>query len=329
MSGKVLLIGGEGYIGKVVSNFLLKKNMNIISYDNLIYYENKNEYINKNKISYLEYGDLSNLDKMTNILDHIDYVVVLAGLVGDPITKKYESLSKIINEDNIINFVNRFAFKNFKKFIFISTCSNYGLINEDQIADENFELKPLSLYSKSKVKIENYLINNNFNFQPTILRFATAFGLSERMRFDLTVNEFTADLFLKKSIDVYDQDTWRPYCHVKDFARLIYMIIESDISKVGNQVFNAGTNINNASKKDIVKIIQKKIPNTKVNYVKNGTDKRNYKVDFSKIKNELNYQPNYSIEDGIDEIIQAFKNGLYADYLKNKLKYGNYKVYTK
>ena len=89
-----------------------------------------------------------------------------------------------------------------------------------------------------------------------------------------------------------------------DFARLIYMIIESDISKVGNQVFNAGSNINNASKKDIVKIIQKKIPNTKVNYVKNGTDKRNYKVDFSKIKNELNYQPNYSIEDGIDEIIQ-------------------------
>lgn len=329
MSGKVLLIGGEGYIGKVVSNFLLKKNMNIISYDNLIYYENKNEYINKNKISYLEYGDLSNLDKMTNILDHIDYVVVLAGLVGDPITKKYESLSKIINEDNIINFVNRFAFKNFKKFIFISTCSNYGLINEDQIADENFELKPLSLYSKSKVKIENYLINNNFNFQPTILRFATAFGLSERMRFDLTVNEFTADLFLKKSIDVYDQDTWRPYCHVMDFARLIYMIIESDISKVGNQVFNAGSNINNASKKDIVNMIQKKIPNTKVNYVKNGIDKRNYKVDFSKIKNELNYEPSYTIEDGIDEIIKAFKDGLYEDYLKNKAKYGNYKVYIK
>ena len=120
--------------------------MNIISYDNLIYYENKNEYINKNKISYLEYGDLSNLDKMTNILDHIDYGVVLAGLVGDPITKKYESLSKIINEDNIINFVNRFAFKNFKKFIFISTCSNYGLINEDQIADENFELKPITIF---------------------------------------------------------------------------------------------------------------------------------------------------------------------------------------
>ena len=102
----------------------------------------------------------------------------------------------------------------------MSTCSNYGLIKGDYLADEEHDLNPLSLYAKSKVNIEKYILSlyKKSSMRPTILRFATAFGLSPRMRFDLTVNQFTKELKLNKKLQVFDENTWRPYCHVKDFA---------------------------------------------------------------------------------------------------------------
>ena len=110
---------------------------------------------------------------------------MLAGLVGDPVTKKYSNISKKINDIGILNLIKKFQkFKNFKKFIFISTCSNYGLVKKKIKIKENYKLAPLSLYAKSKVKIEKFLMKKN-NFKPTILRFATTFGYSERMRYDL------------------------------------------------------------------------------------------------------------------------------------------------
>ena len=126
--------------------------------------------------------------------------------------------------------------------IFISTCSNYGIIEEGSLADEDFELKPLSLYAKSKVSAERFLLAQagNVDYAATVLRFATAFGLAPRMRFDLTVNEFVKDLYEKGEILVYDADTWRPYCHVNDFARLVRVVLEAPSDAINFEVFNAG-----------------------------------------------------------------------------------------
>ena len=160
-------------------------------------------------------------------MEGITDVVVLGGLVGDPITKKYPNESKLINDLGITEVIESLKNKSLKKVVFISTCSNYGLIEGSAKADENFELNPLSLYAKSKVRAEQYLMNqqSKVNYSATVLRFATAFGIAPRMRFDLTVNEFVKELYEKGEILVYDADTWRPYCHVNDFARLVRIVL--------------------------------------------------------------------------------------------------------
>ena len=155
------------------------------------------------------YGDLCDPEDMQRALDGITDVILLAGLVGDPITKKYPEASQAINDVGIKNCIDQLNGLGLEHLVFVSTCSNYGLVEDDQLADEKFELKPLSLYAKSKVAIEQYIIglNGNVDYTPTVLRFATAFGLSTRMRFDLTVSEFTRELVLGRELLVYDTNT--------------------------------------------------------------------------------------------------------------------------
>jgi len=162
---------------------------------------------------------------------------------------------------------------------------------------------------------------------PTILRFATAFGLSPRMRFDLTVSEFTRDLAMGKELLIYDAHTWRPYCHVQDFARLIQMVIEAPTEKVSFEVLNAGGDVNNATKQMIVDTILEKIPNGKVCYQNHDSDPRNYRVSFKKVKSVLGFEPEYTIQDGIDELIEAINNHVFDNVDENKNFFGNYEIH--
>lgn len=324
---RILLIGGEGYIGKVVSKFLLKKNYFVVSYDNLIYLKDKKDYqfYDHKNFKFIK-GDIKDLNDINKLLENIDAVIILAGLVGDPITKKYPDISKLINYKFIKELLDLIKINEIKKTIFVSTCSNYGIIDNNQTADEGFQLNPLSSYAKAKVGIEKYILDQKDypNFNPTILRFATAFGLSERMRFDLTVNEFTRDIHLRNELVIYDKDTWRPYCHVKDFARLIEIVIQSNSNKVKFEIFNAGADKNNATKKNIVDLIFKHSKSTNIKYLDKGFDTRNYKVNFNKVRDILGFVPNYSIEDGIKEIIKELKKNK-VKYL-DKMLFGNYKI---
>ena len=212
--------------------------------------------------------------------------------------------------------------------VFISTCSNYGLVEDDQLADEKFELKPLSLYAKSKVAIEQYImgLNGNVDFTPTVLRFATAFGLSTRMRFDLTVSEFTRELVLGRELLVYDTNTWRPYCHVRDFGRLIDLVFQVPAEKVAFEVFNAGGEVNNYTKQGIVDAILEQLPNAQVKYKEHGVDPRNYRVDFSKVKKILDFEPKYTIPDGIKEVLIAFENHVFDHVDDQRNVFGNYEL---
>ena len=161
---------------------------------------------------------------------------------------------------------------------------------------------------------------------PTILRFATAFGLSPRMRFDLTVSEFTRDLTMGNDLLVYDADTWRPYCHVEDFARLILMVFEAPLKKVSFEIFNAGGDVNNATKQMIINLILNKIPDGKVKYQEQGSDPRNYRVNFQKVKKVLGFEPQYTVQNGIDELVEAIDNHLFDHVDENKNFHGNYEI---
>ena len=323
---RVLVIGGAGYIGTVVANYLVQNNYKVKILDNLIY---GNDFIQNQKflsddIEFIK-KDMLNISKNDSIFKNIDAVILLAGLVGDPITKKYPDLSIKINRDGCKSVIDATAAAGIDRFIFISTCSNYGLIDCKDIADENYVLKPVSLYAKLKVEIENYILQKSGNLCTTILRFATAFGESPRMRFDLTINEFIYELLINKKLLVYDPDTWRPYCHVNDFARLIEKVLRSDKILIKNEIFNAGSDINNFTKRQIVEIISRSIKDCDIMYKEHGVDPRNYKVDFSKIKKVLNFHPNYNVEDYMSKLVETIKNTKYL----SKSTYGNYEINLK
>jgi nucleoside-diphosphate-sugar epimerase len=325
----ILLIGGGGYVGTVITSHFLKLGYRVRTLDNFIY---------KNQESILAYlgdenyeffaGDLGDFSVLSKAAEGINNVVILGGLVGDPITKKYPEEAYKTNELGVQNCIDFFDDKAIDKLIFISTCSNYGFIKEDELADEKFELNPLSLYAKAKVAAELHLMSKRgkVNYTGTVLRFATAFGLSPRMRFDLSVSEFVRDLYFGEELLVFDENTWRPYCHVRDFARLIEMVINAESKKINFEIFNAGGEVNNFTKKMIVELISYYIPNAKIKYGENGSDPRNYKVSFKKVKQTLGFEPHYTVRDGVEELIRAFEIGVYKDSLINRNRYGNYEI---
>lgn len=325
----VLLIGGEGYIGNVVTQNLLENGYFVLSFDNLLY-QNHQCVLNKIHLKnfHFVYGDILDREKLESTIEQADTVVLLAGLVGDAITKKYPKESTLINDKGVKNVIDLCAEHNTEKLVFVSTCSNYGFIESDELADENHKLNPLSLYAKSKVNIEKYILSlkDKTDMNPTILRFATAFGLSPRMRFDLTVNEFTRNLVMGNELLVYEAHTWRPYCHVQDFARLIQMVIEAPKEKISFEVFNAGGEANNATKQMIVDAILERIPDGKVRYNEHGNDPRNYRVSFEKVKNILGFVPKYTIEDGISELIEAINIHVFDNVNRNRNFHGNYEI---
>ena len=302
----------------------LKKKKIVISIDNLIYKQNKPK--NKKNFKFFKIN-LKEKKKISKIIKKNDIVVILAGLVGDPITKKYPRQSKKINEEYLLNSIKIFIKNNVKNIIFVSTCSNYGISKNNQLVNEKSKLNPISLYAKSKIKVEKYLekISKKNNSKITILRFATAFGLSKRMRFDLTINQFVREIYLKNKLEVYDAQTWRPYCHVNDFALVINKIINYPKLKFFD-IFNVGTNKNNFTKKAIVNKIGKYLNIKNVKFTNKSQDLRNYKVDFSKIYYQLGFKPIYTIEFGIKEIIGKMKKNHFRTLKRSKDFYGNYKI---
>jgi len=322
---KILIFGGLGYIGTVVVNYFLKKNFKVIIVDNLIYNQKLYNFQKKRKNLKIIRSNISKIKNYYKLLDKKTNVVILSGLVGDPITKKYPAISKKINEKYTIDIIKTCQKKNINRIIFVSTCSNYG-IKKNTIAKETSKLEPISLYAKSKVKIEKYImkLKNNKSFCPTILRFATAFGVSKRMRFDLTLNEFVKEIELKNKLEIYDSQTFRPYCHIKDFAKIIHKTLILPKKKISFQVFNVGSDKNNYNKYQIINKIGKFVNINKVKFTDKSKDMRNYIVNFKKLRKFYGNIKFYSLEYGINEVLKFVREN--RNYIKKakKKEFGNY-----
>ena len=325
----VLVIGGAGYIGSVLTRKLLDCGYNVRVLDKLMYDNSPavSYLLEDDNFSFIK-GDFGDNAKLDQSLKNITDVVLLAALVGDPICKKYPDLAQKVNLDYPKNLFRKLKNRNINSFIFTSTCSNYGLQSDDKPANENSQLNPQSLYAETKVEFEKYILENldNIDFSPTILRLSTAFGISPRMRFDLTISEFTKDLALGKELLVYDENTWRPYCNVNDISDAIVKVLELPKEKVYGEVFNIGSDQNNCTKKMVVELAQKHIKNAVVNYKKGGMDPRNYIVSFEKAKQVLDFNPRFSAEDSVIHLINAIENGLFNDIEIRKSFYGNYEI---
>jgi nucleoside-diphosphate-sugar epimerase len=308
---KVLVSGGAGYIGSVLVRLLLEKGYHVRVIDNLMFGgEPIIDLLTHPNFSFVK-GDVRDENDVKKAVKDIDYVAHLAAIVGDPACAQQSELAKSTNIDGAKLLYDLANEAGVKKFVFASTCSNYGKMKDSEsFVTEESELSPVSLYAETKVAFEKYLLEQNKNnrCKPTCLRFSTVYGLSLRPRFDLTVNEFTKDLAMNKELVIFGEQFWRPYCHVNDLAASVELVISSEDTKTAFEVFNVGDTNENYQKKMIVEEIKKFIPDAKIKYVPKTEDPRDYRVNFTKIREQLGFKITRTVSDGIKEIIQAIND---------------------
>ena len=281
---KVLIVGGAGYVGGVVTDLLVRNKFDVTVYDSLLY---EDQYM---KDCSFILGDVRDQIKLKSLLDKFDSVVWIAALVGDGACNIDPILTDEINFKSV-----QFLSQNYNgRIVFFSTCSVYGAQNE--LLNENSPVNPLSLYASTKLKAENALKNKN----AIIFRLGTLFGLSDkfaRLRMDLVVNTLTAKAFIENKINVFGGEQYRPLLHVKDAAKAIHESISS--KEVG--IFNLS--LDNFKIIDIANAIKDHFPSLEI-LIEDipFQDTRNYRVDNSKSLNLLNFKADISLLDGIKEI---------------------------
>ncbi len=312
---KILVTGAAGYIGSVLVRKLLEKGYKVKGIDALFFGgESLINFYNNPNFEFLK-GDLRKLDTIKKSLEGITDVVHLAAIVGDPACANQPDLAKEINWEASKYLFDECNNGDINNFIFASTCSNYGKMDGDAYLNEDSELRPVSLYAELKVLFEKYLLQTKIanNLIPTALRFATVYGVSPRMRFDLTVNEFMREVTYDNELLIFGEQFWRPYCHVEDLASSCITILEAPKEKVIKNVFGVGDTKENYQKAMIAEEIIKIIPGAKIKYVKKNEDPRDYRVDFSKIRNVLGFNITKTVPEGLKEIFNILQMGLITD----------------
>lgn len=313
----VLITGGAGYIGSVLVGRLLQDGFAVRVFDNLTYGGNSLlAYLPLERFE-LMVGDTRSSDDLDRALADMNTVVHLAAVVGDPACAQNPQLAREVNRKASEMLAEKAVSRGIEQFVFASTCSNYGKMPvPDGYVNEQSPLNPVSLYAELKVDFESFLLNlQRSGFAPTCLRFATAYGLSPRPRFDLTLNEFTRELTLGKRLEVYGEQFWRPYCHTTDIARACSLVLQAERSRVSGEVFNVGDTEENYQKKTLVAMVASELGSAcgPVQFVHREEDPRDYRVDFSKIRNALEFRTKRRVIDGIREIISAIRFGTIKD----------------
>lgn len=328
---KILITGSQGYIGTVLSDYLLKKNYDIIGYDINFY---NDELYKSTKDFYQIQKDLRDVDD--NDFIEIDTVIFLAALSNDPLGELNPKITNEINYEATKNFISKAKEQNVKKLIYISTQSIYGISDiSSELDEDNSEKNPITEYAKAKYKTEEYLRSiSDENFTITILRPSTVFGKSPKFRSDIVFNNFMGCAYLNNKIEILsDGSPWRPVVHVLDLCNAIYATLVAPNSLVNNEAFNVGIKNGNYTVKDIAIAAQKAVPNSKLIFLNQHTDPRTYRVSFEKILSKLKdfYHPEWTLEKGAKEMLDFFNeiNFMEEDFRgrkTNRLKQINYLI---
>lgn len=320
---RVAITGGAGYVGSTLAPLLLAAGHKVRVFDRLAYGGESLLGVWANPNFEFVHGDIRDSQKRREIVADCDAVVHLAAIVGDPACAREPELAKAINLEASMALIDDSRKAGVQRFVFASTCSNYGKMTDPtKFVDEESELRPVSLYAETKVAVEKALLQSAGadNWCPTPLRFATVFGVSPRMRFDLTINEFTMEMLTKKHLIVFGEQFWRPYVHVFDAARGIALILSSAPKAVAGRVFNVGSTDQNLQKQQIVELIQPLVPDAKVEFVHKNEDPRDYRVSFNRILGELGYKPTRSVAEGIAEVAKLVRVGAISNLADSRYR---------
>ena len=313
---KILITGGAGYVGAVLSDYLVQKGHEVTVYDLFLYGENVFE--NKDKIKKIK-GDIRDIEKFESTLNKHEVVIHLACISNDPSFELNSALGKSINLDAFEPLVISSKRKGVNRFIYASSSSVYGLKKEKDV-HEGMTLEPLTDYSKFKADCEKLLNKHKSdNFETITIRPATVCGFSKRQRLDLIVNILTNLAYNKNKITVFGGDQLRPNIHISDMIKSYDLLINAKKDLVSGEIFNAGWE--NKTVNDIAKHV-KKIIGDQVDIIKQATnDNRSYHISSRKINEVLNFKANNTIEDAIVDLKIAFEKKLLSNPLDNEMYY--------
>ena len=312
----VLVTGGAGYVGSTLVPLLLAQDHRVRVLDALLYGGQSLLAVWEHPEFEFRKGDIRDGATVREALTGVDAVVHLAAIVGDPACARAPETARAVNLDASLALLEECRRAKVARLVFASTCSNYGRMKDPTCyVDERSELAPVSLYAETKVAVERVLLDprQTGGLTATPLRFATVFGVSPRMRLDLTVNEFTAEMLTKARLQVYGEQFWRPYIHVRDAARAIAGALAAPTAVVGNQVFNVGSTEQNHQKRQLVELIRPYAPHAAVEFVHRNEDPRDYRVSFARIRERLHFETTRNVRDGIAEVARLVRSGVLGD----------------
>jgi nucleoside-diphosphate-sugar epimerase len=332
---RILITGGAGYIGSLLTGVLLQRGHHVTVVDDLLFGgESLLAYFSQPNFHFLK-GDVCD----PGVLDQIklgvnnsvrvggtvierdaprnryDAVVHLAAIVGFPACQAVgKQVAWRYNVDSVMRAFELAEEVGAERFIFSSTYSNYGLTTDGKAVTEDSPLHPQSLYAETKIAAERYLmgIAATSRCAPLVFRFATLFGISPRTRFDLIVNQFVLEAMTHRELIIYQRGYSRSFVHVRDVVEGIALALSTPIERIRGQIFNLGSDASNFTKDEVVALVQKHVEGLKVTHkdLSFGGDMRDITVSFAKIKRELAFEPRISVEDGICEVRDFLRLGL-------------------
>jgi nucleoside-diphosphate-sugar epimerase len=321
---KILITGGAGYLGSVITGRMLEEGHEVVVLDKLLFNQTSLlQYTSNPKFTFI-YGDVRNYELLRELCTKAEVIIPLAAIVGFPACAADPKLAKEINFDQILNIIKITKGKG-KKILYPNTNSGYGLGEGESECNEESPLKPISVYGTTKVEAERYLKTNT---DAIIFRLATVFGVSPRMRTDLLVNDFTYKAITDKYIVVFEKEFKRNFIHIQDVAdAFVFMLNNYDTYK--GEVFNVGLSDANLNKQELLETIQGHVTDFAISYndFYEDPDKRDYIVSNAKIE-ATGWYPKWSLDGGIAELIMAyqmivpkmgaeFRNGFPLGYAKN------------
>jgi len=307
----VLVTGGAGYVGSRVSAHLLHAGYRIIVFDKLVYGGEALLPFHRHARFTLVRGDVRDREAVAAVLVGVDAVVHCAAVVGEPACSVDPEQSWSINVEGSKSVLAAARAAQLSRFIFVSTCSNYGIAKPGELATEDTPLNPLSDYARAKVECERLALAAAPPPATTVLRLGTICGVAARMRFDLLVSEMAKKCARGERIEIFSPDAWRPFLHILDAARAIELILRASSTQIERRIFNVVGE--NYQKRGLVELARRHFPEVKIALADENPDLRDYRVDGSLITRELGFKPAYTVEDAFCETAKAVGEGAFRD----------------
>lgn len=311
MGDLVLVTGGAGYIGSHLSRMLLGRGYRVRVLDNLTYGTEGLEEFTGHPSFELVTGDVCDQASVDRAVKGATAVIALAAIVGDVACDLDPERTIAINYGATRRMLHACQKAAVRRLVFASSCSVYGANGSDLLREDGF-LNPVSLYARTRLLSENFLLRNCGSVEVAILRLSTVSGVSRRMRFDLMVNTMTACAIRQGLIRVAGGNQWRPHVHVQDAAAAFALAMEAP--NAYGRIFNVGSEAQNFTIAEVAQKIAARVPSVRVDHVVNGSDRRSYRVSFDRIRDRLGFEPRFTVDQTIEEVATLLETGAVADF---------------